>query len=104
MKKIVLVVLLLLPLATFAQGIFPDTVDHQYHGSIDFLYDRNIVQGFPDGTFGPDRPITRAEMLKIVFGATEEEMGSNRSNCFEDVQDQRYAPWVCYAKEQKIVQ
>ncbi len=103
MKKLALL-LLFFPVTTFAQYTFPDTVEHQYRQSIEFLSNRNIVQGFPDGTFGPDRPITRAEMLKIVFGATEVEMGTDRTDCFEDVQDQRYAPWVCYAKEQKIVQ
>jgi len=28
-----------------------------------------VVQGYPDGSFGPNRSITRAEMMKIVLEA-----------------------------------
>ncbi len=91
------------PLVWFAQDVFPDTIDHEYRSSIQELYDRGVVNGYPDGTFGPDRAITRAEMLKIILGAAVEDLGNERSDCFEDVQDQRYAPFVCYAKEQEIV-
>lgn len=42
-------------------------------------------------------------MLKIILGAKNEEMGTNRSHCFTDVQEQRHALRVCYAKEQRIV-
>lgn len=73
MKKISGIVMLILTSCVsiaFAQS-FPDIEGHQYQDSIEFLRARDIVQGFPDGTFGPNRGITRAEMLKIILGATK---------------------------------
>lgn len=51
-----------------AANSFPDvSTDYQFSQSIQVLKDRKIVQGFPDGTFGPERLITRAELLKIAL-------------------------------------
>jgi len=33
------------------------------------LENHGVVQGYPDGSFGPDRKLTRAEMVKIVLVA-----------------------------------
>lgn len=85
-----------------AAPAFQDAIGHHYQSSIEFLHARDIVQGFPDGSFGPDRGITRAEMLKIILGATEAKIGT-RTDCFTDVKDERYANFVCYAKDKDII-
>lgn len=85
-----------------AAPAFQDAIGHHYQSSIEFLHARDIVQGFPDGSFGPDRGITRAEMLKIILGATEAKIGT-RTDCFTDVKDERYANYVCYAKAKDII-
>jgi hypothetical protein len=59
----------------FAQYIvygnqFTDVEGHQYRTAIEFLAQREIVKGYPDGTYGVDRTITRAELLKIVLEST----------------------------------
>lgn len=46
---------------------FADVKDHWGVVHIKYLCARKIVHGYEDGTFGPDRPITRAEFLKIVL-------------------------------------
>ena len=51
------------------QAFFSDVMDHQYVESILSIQDRDIVQGYPDGTFRPDQGITRAEILKIILEA-----------------------------------
>lgn len=45
---------------------FPDARVHWGGGVISILQSMDIVNGYPDGTFKPDRPLTRAEFLKIL--------------------------------------
>lgn len=44
--------------------------DHPYYSAILELYNRNILQGYIDGTFRPDSTLSRAEFVKIALGAT----------------------------------
>lgn len=83
---------------------FSDTVWHQYHESITYLQQQEIVKGYPDGSFWPDRSISRAEILKIVLEASydKEELRA-WEDCFSDITDQRYAVYACFAKEQGII-
>jgi S-layer homology domain len=82
-----------------------------------------VVKGYPDGSYGIDRAMTRAEMMKIVLEARFDETLSpsdtpgvlpsgaslikeqqkDMKNCFTDVMDDRYAPYVCYASKEKMV-
>ena len=39
--------------------------------SLSILQQADIISGFPDGTFGPDEPITRAQMAKIIDTFTD---------------------------------
>ncbi len=48
---------------------FPDLDRHWAKSCILALGDRHIVQGFPDGTFRPDTPLTRAEFAALMFVA-----------------------------------
>ena len=53
---------------------FTDIAGHWAEDTITRWADVGIVNGYPDGTFKPDEPITRAELAKIVtlaFGLTE---------------------------------
>lgn len=51
----------------FQQAAFPDVpTDHPNYEAIDYLRLNNIIQGYPDGTFGPGLRINRAEFVKIV--------------------------------------
>lgn len=45
---------------------YPDINEHHWAGSaIQELSIRGILHGYPDGTFGPNRPITRFEASKV---------------------------------------
>ncbi len=56
-----------LPIYAAAADSFTDISTYQYKDSIEFLYKRGVVKGYPDGTFGPGLAITRAEMMKIIL-------------------------------------
>jgi len=40
---------------------------HPNHNAIKFLYEQEIINGYPDNTFQPEKTINRAEALKIIF-------------------------------------
>lgn len=39
---------------------------HWAQDEINYLLSKGIVSGYPDGTFKPDKPITKAEFIKII--------------------------------------
>lgn len=97
---------------SYATASFTDVSWHKYQQSIEFLRSRGVVKGYPDGSFGPDRPINRSELMKIILEASlwsgTTSWGSGASlgswqNCFTDVAQERFAPYVCYAKKHSIV-
>ncbi|MBI5412866.1 septal ring lytic transglycosylase RlpA family protein [Candidatus Peregrinibacteria bacterium] len=50
---------------------------------VNYLKKKNLVQGFSDGTFHPERPVTRAEALAMILKATnakEESPSANTQN------------------------
>lgn len=84
-------------------GEFADSKAHRYNAAIDYLKKKSIVEGYNDGTFKPDYTINRAEFMKIIMGAKYASQVSDDSNCFSDVGDAWYSPYVCLAKEKGIV-
>ncbi len=80
-----------------------DISGHKYQSAIQSLVDMNVIDGHPDGTFRPDTAINRAEFLKIVVGASADNIGTG-ANCFPDVKTDWYAKYVCYAKSIGIVE
>lgn len=64
-----------------------------------------VIQGYSDGSYRPLTPVNRAEFLKIlVEGASITPDATKYRNCFPDVTTQWFAPYVCYAKEQGVVE
>jgi len=78
-----------------------DANQSQFSDAILSLKNKGIVSGYDDGTFKPFNTINRAEFTKIVMGATG--LGISGSNCFSDVADEWFAPYVCSAKENGII-
>lgn len=46
---------------------FKDLNSYQDYNLINALVEKNIISGYPDGTFKPDKHITRAEMVSIMI-------------------------------------
>ena len=53
--------------------IFPDVQGNWAQGFINALANRQIIQGFPDGTFRPDAPVTRAEFAAMIGKAFQQD-------------------------------
>ncbi len=48
------------------ENLFNDISEHWAEEQIKRIADKGIISGYPDGTFKPDAPITRAEFAKIA--------------------------------------
>lgn len=85
--------------------IFRDvSSDHPMAGSIERLKDAGIIKGYEDGNFKPGEKITRTEALVIMTNALDADFsGKVYANCFNDVQDQWFAPYVCYSREKGYI-
>jgi hypothetical protein len=83
-----------------SSGLFTDVDEsHGNYTAIKYLYDMGVLEGYADGSFKPDNTVNRAELLKILL----EGQGITPSvqvhhDCFTDVGQDWYAPYVCYAK------
>lgn len=51
------------------QGSFPDIQGHWAEDFIQGLLDRNLIRGYDDGKFYPDRSMTRAQFAAVIQGA-----------------------------------
>lgn len=52
---------------------FPDTAGHWGNGAIYIARQEGLINGYPDGTFGPDRPATNQEVLTILLRVVGQE-------------------------------
>lgn len=107
MKKIILVALLVV----LPQSVFADFNDvhwsHLHKKAIDNLLSTNIVRGYADGTFKPEKNISRAEMLKILVESkflnkdTSQLDSFASQTCFQDSSMQDwFNKYVCWAKNE----
>lgn len=88
---------------------FKDVTDRtQYASSINFLHDRQLVDGLPDGTYHPERPINRAELLKVVMLAKQPADLFDATftyPCADDLPLDNWATrFMCYAKMTNVMQ
>jgi hypothetical protein len=64
---------------------------HPYASAIDDLSSRGIINGFPDGTFGPGKPVTRQQFAKMIVRTMEIPVSESDVCPFGDVQVGGYA-------------
>ncbi|WP_084639765.1 S-layer homology domain-containing protein [Geitlerinema sp. PCC 9228] len=65
--------------------LWSDTVDHPWKHCFWKLGQQNIFSGYPDGTFRPQRPVTRAEFAAIVRSAFPDAATVREATPFRDV-------------------
>ena len=87
-------------------GVFPDVpADSPYFAAIEYLYERGVIKGNPDGTYAPLRRLNRAELLTIVYRAAEKETRAIYGGCFPDVPTTAwYSDVVCTGKHNGDIQ
>ncbi|WMJ78068.1 MULTISPECIES: S-layer homology domain-containing protein [unclassified Sedimentibacter] len=110
MKKVLSLVLVIAMVLSsmsfaFASTSFTDVVDgDDYEDAINTLVALNVVTGYEDGTYKPEKTVTRAEMAKLMvqlLGYGDLVAGS-QSN-FTDTQGHWADPWIALAAGKGIV-
>lgn len=82
-----------------AAVVFPDVPAlHQNFISVGFLNEEGVIKGYPDGTFKPDAAVNRAELTKMVVAKFENPDPTVYKDCFPDVKNEWFAPYICLAK------
>lgn len=85
-------------------ALFSDIEYSWYESSINTLAGEKIISGFDDGTFGPEKSITRAEILKIILQASGNGVGEvPLDRCFPDVAvNMWYHAYICRAYSLRV--
>ena len=107
-KVIALVAVLAMVLSTVALGAtYTDVADDSaYSVAVESLSKLGIVTGYEDGTYGPEKSVTRAEMAALIariqgYGETAK---AQTNTAFADVPSSHWASgYVAYAANQNIV-
>ncbi|HHY93538.1 MAG TPA: hypothetical protein GX513_00800, partial [Firmicutes bacterium] len=87
---------------------FPDVAGNENEGAVLALTMRGILGGYPDGTFRPERPVTKAEAVKSLLQTTSPTgagllpglhmLVAEQGNGYADVPAREwYAPYVYQA-------
>ena len=84
---------------------YPDVAkDHLNFNAIEYLDDQEIINGYTDGTFGPDNSVTRAEAMKIILNALGIQVENNLDPEFDDVtENDWFFDYVMTAYQKGIV-
>ncbi len=77
---------------------------HPQYTAITFMNEAGVISGYDDGTFKPENPINRAEVLKIILMGSGIDSDVEFQADFPDVQaDHWFAPYVIKAKAMGFV-
>ncbi len=95
----------LIPATVLSQGPYPDVSgDHLNKDAIEYLTEQGVIEGYPDGTYKPTQTINRAEFTKILMEAKKDVSEMTDRNCFPDVNNEWFAPYVCEAKAEGLIE
>ena len=85
-----------------AQSFSDVPQDHPAHDAIEALKEAGILQGYPDGTFKPEKSVNRAEAVKIITAPllTEDQLSQARTSVYSDVPEGAwFLPYVEWARK-----
>ncbi|MFC1616168.1 S-layer homology domain-containing protein [Patescibacteria group bacterium] len=98
MKSIKKFILFIVILLATSNGVHAFTDIPEYHRNyiaVKYLQEQGIIQGYQDGSFRPERPVSRAEFLKLVLYSANIPLNEINGNNFSDVEDdQWYTPVI----------
>ncbi len=91
----VITIALRIPEVKPAAVSFPDVApDHWAYGYVEAAAKRGLLKGFPDGTFRPDDPVSKTQIVKII-GAENGWTASPPTPSFGDIDKDHWAyPYV----------
>lgn len=109
LKKVTaLVIVLAMALSSVAFASFSDvSEDASYNEAVQVMASLGLLVGYEDGTFGPDKTITRAEFAAVIvraLGMEDAAKGASVNTIFTDVPADHWASgYVQIANQQGII-
>jgi len=86
---------------------FSDADQIHYTEAVDVMVATGIINGFPDGTFGPQKTVKRSEMAKMIaciMNGGEDVGDQYKSACpFADSKDHWAAGYIAYCASEHII-
>ena len=73
------------------QPSLSDIDSHWAYNAILLLAGKGIIQGYPDGTFGPENPVTRAEAVTMIARLLSRSDTFTAGKTFSDVEAEYWA-------------
>ncbi len=90
--------------APISAANFLDIENNVHKNAILELFERGILNGFGDGTFKPEMPITREQAAKIIASTLNLELRNVKNPNFTDVStDSLYFPFIAALADQQII-
>lgn len=81
------------------------TTSHMNYKAITYLSEKDVLEGYSDGTFKPSTGINRAEFFKILVASLDVEINPEvYKDCYPDVHAEWYAKYICYGTAQGWVE
>ncbi len=79
--------------------------DNSSYPAVSYLYKKGTVQGYPDGTFQPDKTVSRVESLKFIFAGLDQPVSTKLKVSFKDTQSGLwYSNYLATASSKGVVQ
>lgn len=110
MKKLLsaLVVIMLMPFlknVANASSFTDVPISHKNAEAIYYLQEKEILQGYSNGTFKPENKVNRAEFLKIILEGSNIKLDAINKINFKDVDKNAwYAPYVKKAEQEGFIE
>ena len=103
-KVLALVVALTMVLGTVCFAFTDVTADADVYTAVQTLSSLSILNGYEDGSFGPEKDITRAEFAAVVCRALGYDSKATAATSFSDVPADHWASgYINYVAGQGIV-
>ncbi len=105
-SKVLSLFLSTLLLSSTANADFSDVNEKtEYKDSILWMKENNIIKGYEDGSFQPNKCVNRAEFLKMLFKTLEIDSTKSKGELFPDTPESEwYAPYIRTAREHKTIE
>ena len=95
MKKLTFAVLVIVLTMTFCFAVSIDFIDlsdsHWAYSTIIKMAEEGLIKGYEDGTFKPEKEVTREEFAQMIYNAVEKEATIEQLQNYYDVPNTRWS-------------
>lgn len=106
-KVLALVMAFTIAFTVMAGAAFTDQSDIVTTDAVNLLTTLGVIEGNPDGSFAPEKTVTRAEMAKMIFvirnNKVDDAAYANNSTKFTDINGHWAAGYIKFCESQGII-